>query len=521
VRLIRAFACLGFVTCFAWLSAGIAAASAAPIGAYTTKDTLSFVSAPSLHPPKMNIDVSPGKSKLGSGYIMISNFKDISSSDKMDGQGGPLILDSKMRPVWFNPVPTNVYAMNLHTGSYGGKPALSWWQGVLSVTGVVQSGEDLVVNQQYKTVATLKGADGWVLTPHELLISGANAWVTANKFVSGVNLTSFGGPANGTIIDSAVQEYNLKTGALVYSWDAMQHIPLSQSVALGAKTANSTANAWDAYHINSINLAGGEDFLVSMRNTWGAYLVNAGTNAIVWTLGTRHNDSFKLGSGATFEWQHDVELHNGNEVSMFDDACCELSGSGPFANPSGPSRGLVLNLNLTSHAATVATQYKHSPTLNAGTQGNVQLLAGGNAFVGWGSQPYFTEYSKSGKPLLDAIFPGPDISYRAYLESWTGQPSSPPSGAGRTQGSKTTIYASWNGATQVAKWEVLGGSSSSHLSKLTTANKGGFETAIALTHTAGLYEVEALDSKGHVLGHSKTFKSVKGKTVAPGGGHYY
>jgi hypothetical protein len=503
-------------TCVAWLSAGIGTASAAAIGAYTTKHTVGFVSAPSLHPPKMNIDVSPGKSKLGPGYIMISNFKDITSPDRMDGQGGPLILDSKMRPVWFNPVPTNVYAMNLHTQSYGGKPALSWWEGVLNREGVVQSGKDFLVNQQYKTVATLAGADGWVLTPHEFVVSGANAWVTANKFVSGVNLKAFGGPSNGTIIDSAVQEYNLKTGALVYSWDAIAHIPLSESVALGAKTANSDANAWDAYHINSINLAGGEDFLVSMRNTWGAYLVNAGTNAIVWTLGTRHNDSFKLGSGATFEWQHDVEIHHGNEVSMFDDACCELSGSGPFAKPSGPTRGLVLNLNTTTHAATVAAQYKHSPALNAGTQGNVQLLSNGNVFMGWGSQPYLTEYSKSGKPLLDAIFPGPDISYRAFLEPWTGKPSSSPSGAGRTQGSKTTIYASWNGATQVAKWDVLGGSSASHLGKLTTANKGGFETVIPLTHTASVYEVEALDSKGHVLGHSKTFKAVKRKT-APGG----
>jgi hypothetical protein len=520
VKCIKPCLTVGLASCLAWLCAtGIA--QARPIDAYTTKDTLSFVTQPKLHPPKMTIDVSPGKSKLGAGYIMIANFKDISESAPIDGQGGPLILDSKMRPVWFEPAPTNVYSLNLRTQTYGGKPALSWWEGVLNSQGVIESGKDLVVNQQYKTVATLQGADGWLLTPHEFLISGTNAWVTANKIVSGVDLTKVGGPLNGSIIDSAVQEYNLKTGALEYTWDAEQHIPLSESVAVGAKTATSPAKAWDAYHINSINLAGGEDFLVSMRNTWGAYLVNAGTGAIVWTLGTKSDDSFKLGSGATFEWQHDVQLHSGDEVSMFDDACCELSGTGPFAKPSGPSRGLVLKLNMTTHTATVAAQYKHSPALNTGTQGNVQLLSNGNAFVGWGSQPYLTEYSKTGKALLDAIFPGPNLSYRSYLEPWTGKPSSAPSGAGRTQGSKTTIYASWNGATQVAKWEVLGGLSSKHLSKLATAGKGGFETAIPLTHTASLYEVAALDSKGHVLGRSKTFKSVKGKAVKRGGGHYY
>jgi hypothetical protein len=505
------------------VSGAAATADAAAIGAYTTKDTLGFVSAPTLHPPKFTIDVTPGKSKLAPGYFMIANFKDLTSSSPMNGQGGPLILDHEMRPVWVDPAPTNVYTLNLTTQRFGGKPALSWWEGVLNAQGVIQSGEDFVANQQYKTVATLKGADGWTLTFHEFLISGNNAWVTANKFVSGVDLTAFGGPANGTIIDSAVQEYNLKSGALEYTWDAEQHIPLSESVTpAAAKNATSPADAWDAYHINSIDLVGGGEFLVSMRNTWGAYLVNASTNQIVWTLGTQHNDSFALGPKAAFEWQHDVQLHGTNEVSMFDDACCDLSGVGPLAQPSGPSRGLVLNLNTTAHTATVEAQYLHSPTLNTGTQGNTQLLSNGNVLVGWGSSPYLTEYSKSGKALLDAIFPeGPDISYRAYDESWAGMPSYPPSGAGRTQGSKTTIYASWNGATQVAKWEVLGGPSSKRLSKVATVNKGGFETAIAPAHGYQLYQLDALDSKGHVLGRSKTFKAVKGKITKPPSGNQY
>lgn len=117
--------------------------------------------------------------------------------------------------------------------------------------------------------------------------------------------------------------------------------------------------------------------------------------------------------------------------------------------------------------------------------------------------------------LLDASLPGPDISYRAYVEPWAGMPSYPPSGAGRKQGSKTTIYASWNGATQVVKWEVLGGPNAKHLAKVATKSKAGFETAITLKHGFRLYKVEALDSKGHVLGRSKQFGAVKGKAPSP------
>ena len=56
--------------------------------------------------------------------------------------------------------------------------------------------------------------------------------------------------------------------------------------------------------------------------------------------------------------------------------------------------------------------------------GNTQPLANGNVLVGWGSQPYFTEYDSSGRPLLDATFPAPDIAYRVNRAAWVGLPTS-------------------------------------------------------------------------------------------------
>ena len=151
----------------------------------------------------------------------------------MTGQSGPLILDHNLQPVWFNPIGVNALAANLQVQSYNGKPVLSWWQGVVTAAGVTTSGEDVVVDQHYRHVATLKGADGWVISQHEMLISGQNAWVTAYKNVP-MNLTPYGGSAKGVVLDSAVQEYNLATGQLLYTWDALNpggtpNVPLSQS----------------------------------------------------------------------------------------------------------------------------------------------------------------------------------------------------------------------------------------------------------------------------------------------------
>ena len=327
---------LAATACIAAVAAASAqAASAAPIGAFTKKGAWSFVSAPKLHPPKLITLRPTATSKLAPGYFMVANFKNLTTSAPMVGEGGPLMLDNKLQPVWFNPVGTNQLAGNLRAQSYLGKPVLTYWQGLISSVGETTSGQFIVVDQHYKKIASIKGQDGWVLSEHDFVISGGDAWVTAYKDVP-MDLSPFGGPVNGTLSDSAVQEYDLKTGKLVKTWDALQHIPLTQSQTHPAPVPGV---AWDAYHINSIQLNGGGSFLTSFRNTWAAYLVNSAGD-VEWTLsGNQKISSYKLPSNAQFQFQHDVQLLPGNTVSLFNDACCNILGAGKFAPPIGPSHG--------------------------------------------------------------------------------------------------------------------------------------------------------------------------------------
>ncbi|MGO9889542.1 MAG: arylsulfotransferase family protein [Solirubrobacteraceae bacterium] len=504
--------------CALMLSA--AGAQAAPIGAYTTKGAWNFVSAPNLHPPILGTTQKTQFSKLAPGYFMTANFKNQAYKQPMTGQSGPLILDHNLQPVWFDPIGVNAFAANLKAQSYNGKPVLSWWQGTVSSSGVTTTGEDVVVDQHYRHVATLKGADGWVISQHEMVISGANAWVTAYKNVP-MNLTPYGGSANGVVLDSAVQEYNLATGQLLYTWDALNpggtpNVPLSQS-----EQRAFPGIPWDAYHINSIQLTGNETFLVSLRNTWSAYLVNRLTNGIEWTLsGDPKLSTFALPKNAQFQWQHDVELHNGNVVSVFDDACCGfqmITAKGvKFAKPSGPTRGLVLKLNLTNHTGSFVAQYTHANNFTAYFLGNTQLLPGGNVSLGWGTAPFFSEVSSKGKVLLDAFWPVPDLSYRTYVQNWVGIPYFPPSGAVRNNGGKATVYASWDGDTQVVGWRVLAGSSAQSLKSVATKAKSGFETTIPLSGTYKAYEVQALGPKAKVLGTSKVFPTQSSNNGLPG-----
>jgi EmrB/QacA subfamily drug resistance transporter len=491
---------------FVAVDLAFAGSHGAPVGAYTTRGAYSFVTEPTLHPPKLHTDGPVLAGKLAPGYIFAANFYNL-NYPPLVGQSGPLILDRNLQPVWFQPVPESVVASNLSLQTYQGKPALAWWQGVVTNTGSTESGEDVVVNQHYQTVARLRATDGWVLTLHEFLISGEDAWVTANKNIA-KNLSSYGGAYNGALIDSAVQEYNLKTGKLLRSWDALDHIPLGDSYA----SVPTNGFPWDAYHVNAIDLTGNGRFLVSMRNTWAAYMVND-TGKIEWILGGKRSD-FEFGPGAAFQWQHDVKLQadstaGSTVLTMFDDHCCQLTGGGTSVPATGPSRGLVLKLDQAARTATLVAQYPGGGKFETEYMGDTQQLQNGNTFVGWGSEPYLSEYGPSGKLLLEGSFPGSDLSYRSTLEQWVGKPLTAPAGAARQADGSTTVYASWNGATEVVSWRVLAGSGSGSdpgpLAVVARAARSGFETAIGVPNGYKSFEVQALGAGGRVIGTTRPF----------------
>jgi len=498
---------LGVLVVFATVDFTFAGHPGPPIGAYLMKDAYRYVSAPGLHPPIIRHASSHTTGTPAPGYILTGNFYDL-SKPPMTGQSGPLILDNNLQPVWFRPVPTNEVATDLDQQIYNGEPVLTWWQGVVTNTGQTSSGRYIVVDQHYKTVATLHGADGWVLTLHTLLIDGDHAWVTANKNVA-MNLSKWGGVYNGTLVDSALQEYDLKTGKLLWTWDAFKHVGLKGTHSLPP----GNGFPWDAYHINSIDLIGKNTALISMRDTWGVYKISTVTGKIEWTLGSNRSD-FTFGTNAKFEYQHDASLLPNGDLILFDDHCCYLESGGTYLAPTGPSRGEVLRLDFANHTASLVRQYLHHDEdgrqgTDASYMGSARIQPNGNVFVGYGNLPFFAEYTSSGQMVLDALFPGSDLSYRAIKippTAFVGTPTTPPSGAVRRSGGEFKVFASWNGATQVASWRILAGPAPDQLSAVTTTAKSGFETAIPVSGSYQFFKVQALDATGKVLGTSKALR---------------
>ena len=151
---------------------------------------------------------------------------------------------------------------------------------------------------------------------------------------------------------------------------------------------------------------------------------------------------------------------------------------------------LVLRLDEAARSATLVRSYTRPKPLLSTSQGNAYFLADDHVLVGWGANPYVTEFAPDGRVLLDLTFGNEDVdSYRAFKDEWVGRPTTSP----RAVVKDGRLYVSWNGATEVARWRVVGG--------LTFA-KRGFETSVALANPPKPLVVQALDANGRVLGAS-------------------
>jgi hypothetical protein len=251
---------------------------------------------------------------------------------------------------------------------------------------------------------------------------------------------------------------------------------------------------WDWFHINAVSEPTGK-LLIDSRNTWAAYDVDPRSGQVTWTLGGKHS-SFAMGPGASPAWQHDVRQQPDGTISFFD------NGATPRVHSQ--SRVIVLSLNLARMTATLVSGFNHSRPLVAPSQGDFQPLPSGDWFVGWGQEPYFSEFDSQGRLLFDAHLPTTYQSYTVLKFPWSGNPIQPPRLAIRSYAHRGLVaYASWNGATAVSGWQLLGGSSTHTLTPLATAARSDFETAIGIPSTASRYfAVQALDARGQVLGTS-------------------
>jgi hypothetical protein len=447
-----------------------------------------FRSRPDLTPPPVEV-TTPAKN-TAPGYLFAASKN--GPGEEHPSQDGCMILDDDGQPVWLRPVADEERdAMDFKAQTYKGRPVLTWWEGTHAGFG---DGEYVIFDDSYKEIARFPAGNGLNGDHHEFLISSRDTALVTIYAETPMDLSPYGGPGDAKVMDGVAQEIDIETGEVLFEWHSLDHVGVDES---DYEIPSELAEPYDYFHINSIEEEGEDHLLISARRTSAVYKVDRNTGEIVWRLGGKRSD-FEMGEGAVFAFQHDARRQPDGTITLFDNRGAAMEDQ---------SRGIRLRIDEESMTATLAREYLHPEQPFATYQGNVQVLPNGNVFVGWGSAPYMTEHDPDGDVLFDASFPPEVESYRAFRLPWKGRPQGEPDVAGEwEEDGRATLYASWNGATDVASWEVLAGPTTDDLKPTGSAPRKGFETAIALRTEASYVAVRAKDRSGRTLGTSRALE---------------
>ncbi|GAA0236702.1 hypothetical protein GCM10009527_036560 [Actinomadura nitritigenes] len=442
-------------------------AGAAPAG---------YLTLPGAQPPKVTVRRTGA---VASGLLFVAPFRGTDHADA-------LIVDDDGEPVWFRGA--NDLVTDLRVQTYKGDPVLTYWEGA-RLTGGHGAGKGIVLDRSYTTIAEVRAGDGMDGDLHEFqLTDRGTALLTAYPEVT-ADLRPIGGPRDGHVYGCRVQEVDIATGKVLLDWKALDHIAISETKMPMTKDTDGTkGRTFDPIHVNSVQ-AHGDTLLISARDTCALYSIDRRTGAVRWRLGGARSD-FALGPRAAFAWQHDARRLDATTISVFDNHITNVG--------DGPSRGLVLTIDERARKATLLREYTDGTTYGQ-YMGNVQMLPGGNALVGYGSTATVIEYGPDGTPVMQMTGAG---SYRAYRSPWSARPAAAPAVAvAAVSGGRMRVHASWNGATGVAAWRFLTDADAARLTAAATVRRTGFETAATMP-VAPRVVAEALAANGRVIGRS-------------------
>jgi hypothetical protein len=417
------------------------------------------------------------------GYIFIAPKN--GPGEAGPGQDGCMILDNDGQPVWLRLLQNeDMDVMNFRAQKYKGETVLTWWEGLHTGYG---QGEYVIFDHSYREIARFGAGNGYEGDHHEFLITPEDTALIRIYNKVPRDLISEGYPVDGNVLDGIAQELDIETGEVLFEWHSLEHVGLDESYT----------KPYDYFHINSIDVYDEDHLLVSSRTTCTVYKIDRKTGEIVWRLGGKKSD-FEMGPGTRTTFQHDARRQRDGTITIFDNG---------NVNRVEQSRSIVVEIDEDIMSASLAREYTHPDKLRSATQGNTQVLPNGNVLVGWGSAPVFSEFDHDGRLLFSAAYPTESESYRAFRFPWSGQPTDDPAIAAELGAEdEVKIYASWNGATEVATWQVLAGAAPDRLEPLASAPHQGFETVITVSTTEPYVGLKAVNGSGRVLGTTSAFK---------------
>ncbi|EME80230.1 uncharacterized protein MYCFIDRAFT_77993 [Pseudocercospora fijiensis CIRAD86] len=467
-------------------------------------------SRPEIRAPKWNVNIHH-PDLVSPGYWFVAPREPLGANEQMGGWIGPTIYDNAGELVWSGAstfLKTRVDDFRI-----------SHVAGELLMTMIWdEHGAGVMMNSSYEIVKAREFTRPHLINMHEFhfVDDGRRAIILrGNRKKAGAEdakAVGFDEETSCMAEFDGFEEFDTTTWERTFQWSSFGRIALSESTWQDSRTIRERCEeGWDFLHANSVDKSRDGDFFVSARFTNAIYKISKLDGSIIWRLGGVESD-FEMGD-LNFTGQHSVRYVSENEthtlITILDNA--KIDDLPPTHQYS---RGLLLALDTTTSPMTVSlvSEYSHpyGPGGYAKARGNLQALENGNVFIGWSEQATLSEHLSNGTLIMDAQLK-PDWlgSYRNYKFPFIGQPKQEEiavvSAAHFIDGEVTTeVFVSWNGATEVASWNLYDASEEEGKRQvLNLAARTSFETQILASGFAAYVVLEAFDVAGKSLGVSK------------------
>ncbi|KAI9043029.1 arylsulfotransferase family protein [Aspergillus affinis] len=476
-----------------------------------------FKSRSDLAPPRLNITITAGPD-VEKGYLFVAPFAGFpDKAGEMYGprQAAPYILRDDGELVWSGYGYYSIWSTNFQKARWKGKDVLFSFEGDHNAGYGHGHGHTTILDQHYETIRELRAGNHKLTDKHEFhVINEETALIQIYQPVP-ADLTRWGAsPEQQWIVDSLFQELDIETGELLFEWSSLEHVfPDEAILPINPGQAGSgynSSDAWDYFHINSVDKDSDGNYLVSARDACSVHKINGTTGEIIWRLAGNKSD-FTLGPNADFCFQHHARFvsRNGDKevISLYDNAAHGTEdGRGHEVHTHPFSQGKILEVDTATWTASVVQAFQPPDGLLSKSQGSTQLLPNGNVIVNWGSEGALTEFRSDGTPIfhayMDSGLLGEGVeNYRGFRYNWTGLPNETPAIVSLESDEGTTIYVSWNGDTETKVWRfynVVDEYGSREF--LGESKRTGFETSLAVNHVKlNTVSAEAVGTNGRVL----------------------
>ncbi|KAH6674932.1 ASST-domain-containing protein [Halenospora varia] len=477
-----------------------------------------YKSRPDLAPPKLNITI-PATKDVESGYIFIAPFAGYpEGTHHGPAQAAPYIFTDTGDLVWSGFTYFSIWATNFQAARYKGKDILFSFEGSHNAAYGHGHGHTTFLDQNYETIKELRAGNHRLTDKHEFHIINEETALIQIYHPVPYDLAPYGGSQEQQwIVDARFQEIDIETGNILFEWSSLEHVsPHEAYLPLNPGQAGSgynSSDAWDYFHINSVDKDKEGNYLISARDANAVYKINGKTSEVIWQLSGK-SSNFTMGDQVEFAFQHHARFISKSAdgtkeiISLYDNSAHGTeSGHGHEVHFYKYSRGKIIEVDTETWTAKIVQAFHPPDDLLSKSQGSTQVLPNGNVLVNWGSEGAITEFKSDGTPIfhfyMDSGYLGLGVeNYRGFRYNWTGFPNEAPAiVALQDKDTETTsIYVSWNGDTETKTWRFYEVNDSGHRSFLGQAKRESFETELQLSR-AGVRTVqaEALDAKGEVL----------------------